>query len=61
MTNHCLARRRACRRLAVLSTVVPLVALASALAIAKDDVYVRSGVWGEITVRPFGRLALTNG
>ena len=34
---------------------------AAALAIANDDVYVRSGVWGEITVRPFGRLALTNG
>jgi uncharacterized protein len=29
---------------------------ASALAIAKEDVYVRSGVWAEITARPFGRV-----
>lgn len=33
---------------------------ASAMAIAQDDVYVRSGVWGEITIRPFGRLALAD-
>ena len=29
----------------------------AALAIARDDVYVRAGVWGEITVRPFGRVS----
>ena len=29
---------------------------AVALAIAGDDVYVRAGVWGEITARPFGRV-----
>lgn len=29
---------------------------AAALAIVRDDVYVRSGVWDEITVRPFGRV-----
>lgn len=29
---------------------------AGALAIASEDVYVRSGVWGEISVRPFGRV-----
>ena len=32
---------------------------ASALAIAHQDVYVRSGVWGEITARPFGRVVPT--
>ncbi len=29
---------------------------AGALAIARQDVYVRAGVWGEISVRPFGRV-----
>lgn len=29
---------------------------AAALSIASEDVYVRSGVWGEITARPFGRV-----
>lgn len=29
-----------------------------ALAIAHADVYVRAGVWGEITARPFGRVSL---
>jgi uncharacterized protein YciI len=28
----------------------------SAAAIARADVYVRSGVWGVITARPFGRV-----
>lgn len=29
-----------------------------ALALAREDPYVRAGVWGEITARPFGRVAL---
>ena len=29
---------------------------AAARAIAESDVYVRAGVWGVITVRPFGRV-----
>lgn len=29
---------------------------AAALAIARRDVYVRAGVWGEITARPFTRV-----
>jgi uncharacterized protein YciI len=29
---------------------------AAALAIARQDVYVRAGVWGEITARPFSRV-----
>ena len=27
-----------------------------ALAIAREDVYAKTGVWGEITARPFGRV-----
>ena len=30
----------------------------AALAIARADVYVAAGVWGEITARPFGRISL---
>jgi len=30
---------------------------AAALAIARQDVYVRAGVWGDISARPFGRVA----
>lgn len=29
---------------------------AAALAIAREDVYVRAGVWGAISARPFGRV-----
>jgi uncharacterized protein YciI len=29
---------------------------AAALAIARQDVYVKSGVWGAISARPFGRV-----
>jgi uncharacterized protein YciI len=29
---------------------------AAALAIARADVYVKAGVWGEISARPFGRV-----
>ncbi|RKY16912.1 MAG: hypothetical protein DRQ55_16960 [Planctomycetota bacterium] len=29
---------------------------AAALAIARADVYVKSGVWGDISARPFGRV-----
>lgn len=29
----------------------------AALAVAREDVYVRVGVWGEITARPFGRVS----
>ena len=29
---------------------------AAALAIARQDVYVKAGVWGEISARPFGRV-----
>ena len=29
---------------------------AAALALARKDVYVRAGVWGDINVRPFGRV-----
>jgi len=29
---------------------------AAALAIARADVYVEAGVWGEISARPFGRV-----
>lgn len=32
----------------------------SALAIARADVYVRDGVWGEISARPFGRVSLSD-
>ena len=28
----------------------------AALALARQDVYVTAGVWGEISVRPFGRV-----
>jgi uncharacterized protein YciI len=28
----------------------------AALALARADVYARSGVWGDITARPFGRV-----
>lgn len=27
-----------------------------ALALAREDVYVKAGVWGEIKARPFGRV-----
>jgi uncharacterized protein YciI len=33
---------------------------AAALAIARADVYVKAGVWGEISARPFGRVATTD-
>jgi uncharacterized protein len=29
-----------------------------ALALAREDPYVRAGVWGEITARPFGRVSI---
>lgn len=29
---------------------------AAALALARQDVYVRAGVWGDISARPFGRV-----
>ena len=29
---------------------------AAALAIARQDVYVKAGVWGDISARPFGRV-----
>ena len=29
---------------------------AAALALARKDVYVKSGVWGDISARPFGRV-----
>ncbi|CAN5519930.1 hypothetical protein BH24CHL9_BH24CHL9_16720 [soil metagenome] len=29
-----------------------------ALAIAREDIYVASGVWGDIRARPFGRVAV---
>ncbi len=29
---------------------------AAALALARSDVYVKAGVWGDISVRPFGRV-----
>jgi uncharacterized protein YciI len=29
---------------------------AAALAIARSDVYVKAGVWGDISARPFGRV-----
>ena len=29
---------------------------AAALAVARRDVYVTAGVWGEISARPFGRV-----
>lgn len=28
----------------------------AALAVAQEDVYVRAGVWGDISARPFGRV-----
>lgn len=28
----------------------------AALALARQDVYVRAGVWGDISARPFGRV-----
>ena len=30
---------------------------AAALAICRDDVYMRNGVWVEVRARPFGRVA----
>jgi uncharacterized protein YciI len=33
---------------------------AAALAIARADVYVKAGVWGEIDARPFGRVVTTD-
>lgn len=30
----------------------------AAMAIAREDIYVSAGVWGEISVRPFGRVSL---
>jgi uncharacterized protein YciI len=30
---------------------------AAALAIARDDIYLREGVWVEVRVKPFGRVA----
>jgi uncharacterized protein YciI len=32
---------------------------AMAVAVARADVYVKSGVWGDITARPFGSVAAT--
>ena len=29
---------------------------AAAVALARQDVYVRAGVWGDISARPFGRV-----
>ncbi len=29
---------------------------AAALALARTDVYVKAGVWGDISARPFGRV-----
>jgi uncharacterized protein YciI len=31
-----------------------------ALAIAREDPYIREGVWVELRARPFGRLALAD-
>ena len=31
----------------------------AALALARRDVYVKAGVWGDISVRPFGRVTST--
>ena len=31
----------------------------AALAIARADVYVKAGVWGDISARPFGRVVTT--
>lgn len=28
----------------------------AALAVAQEDVYVKAGVWGDISARPFGRV-----
>jgi uncharacterized protein YciI len=42
-----------------LSSALVLIRAASAdaaLAIARDDVYLRSGVWVEVRVKPFGRV-----
>ena len=33
---------------------------AAALAIARADVYVAAGVWGDISARPFGRVITTD-
>lgn len=33
---------------------------AAALAIARADVYVKAGVWGDISARPFGRVTTTD-
>jgi uncharacterized protein YciI len=30
---------------------------AAALAVAREDVYVKSGVWGDISARPFGLVS----
>jgi uncharacterized protein len=30
----------------------------AAAAVVRADVYVRGGVWGEMTVRPFGRVSM---
>lgn len=32
---------------------------AAALTIARDDIYMREGVWVELRVKPFGRVVLT--
>lgn len=32
----------------------------AATAIVREDVYVRAGVWGTISARPFGRVALAD-
>ena len=34
---------------------------AAALAIARDDVYMREGIWVEFRVKPFGRVELSGG
>ena len=34
---------------------------AAALAICRDDVYMRNGVWVEVRARPFGRVAQRRG
>ena len=33
---------------------------AAALALARRDVYVKAGVWGDIAARPFGRVVSTD-
>ena len=34
---------------------------AAALAIARDDVYMREGIWVELRVKPFGRVEVSGG